>query len=135
NPVPDSAYREEVFGLARVSLELLTKVPDVDVDGARLAVRRVAPEGPEEHLAREDAARLGRKGPEQLELDVGQLHRLAAEIDRSLGGIEAEISRFDNLTVLLRTLARQRGAPEESTDPGAELADRARLRDVVVGAE
>ena len=42
--VPHAAHREQVLGAPRVGLELLAQVADMDVDRARVAVGRVAPD-------------------------------------------------------------------------------------------
>ena len=52
-------------------LQLLAQVPDVDVDGARVAVLGVAPDVLEQGLAGEHAAGRAGEGAEDLELDVG----------------------------------------------------------------
>ena len=52
--VADAAHGEDQLGLARVALELLAQVADVDVDRARLAVVGVAPERLEQHPAAVD---------------------------------------------------------------------------------
>ena len=54
--VADAAHGEDVRRLARVGLDLLAQVADVDVDRARLAVGRVAPDRLEQRLAAVDAA-------------------------------------------------------------------------------
>src|SRR4051794_34772970 len=61
--VPDAAHREEVLGGARVPFELLAQVSDVDVDGAGISIRGVAPHLLEKHLAGLHAAgRAGQRG-------------------------------------------------------------------------
>src|SRR5829696_9847408 len=82
-PVAHAAHREDVARFPRIGLNLLPQVPDVDVDRPRVAVVRAAPEPLEKHLAAEDVARLSSKRPEQLELEVGELHRLPLDIDRT----------------------------------------------------
>src|SRR6476659_3521772 len=42
--IADAAHREQVLGGARVPLELLPKVANVDVDGARVPVGGVSPD-------------------------------------------------------------------------------------------
>src|SRR4051794_31357082 len=69
--VADPAHGEEVLRLLGVALDLLAQVADVDVDRARVAVRAVAPDASEQHVARPDAARVRRERGEDLELDVG----------------------------------------------------------------
>src|SRR3712207_7573494 len=50
-------HGEDQLGVARVLLELLAQVADVDVDRARVAVGGVAPDALEQHRAAEHAAR------------------------------------------------------------------------------
>src|SRR5262249_13392224 len=126
---------EEVLRLSGFSLELLAKVADVDVDSARLPICRVSPERTEQHLSRKDAARLRSEGPEQLELDVSQLHRLSVELDGPFGGIDPQIARFDYLPVALKAIAGERRAAQQRADTAPELTNREGLGDVVVRAQ
>src|SRR5215216_1100163 len=82
--VPDAAHREQVLGLLRVRLDLLPQVTDVDVDGPRIAIRRVAPYAREEHVAREHAARGARERGEDLELHERRGDRVAVAHHRAL---------------------------------------------------
>src|SRR3954452_11694538 len=79
--VADAAHREDVLRLLGVRLELLAQVADVDVDGARVAIGRVAPYAREEHVAREHAPRPGGERAEDLELHERGRHHLAAQAD------------------------------------------------------
>src|SRR5262245_32878662 len=78
--VADAAHGEQVLRVLRVGLELLAQVPDVDIDGAGVAVCRVAPDVFEQHFPGEHAARGARKGRQDLELDIGELHGLSAQL-------------------------------------------------------
>src|SRR3954451_15919114 len=93
--VADAAHREDVFGLLGVGLELLAQVADVDVDRARVAVGRGGPHAREQHVAREDASGALGKGAEDLELDERGRDDLAAEADRALGGIDAQLAHLE----------------------------------------
>src|SRR5919201_4295647 len=128
------AYRQDELRLLRILLELLAQMAHVDVDGARLAVVGAAPERLEQHLPRVDPARVRRHRAQDLELDVRELHRLVSDAHRPLADVDHEPVRRDHLLVR-RGRARRGGAAEERAYPAAELADRERLRDVVVGAE
>src|SRR5688500_3936963 len=75
-PVSDLLNGQQVLRLLRVRLELLAKVADVHVDGARIAICRVPPDVLEQHLAAHHPPRPGGERGEQLELDVGQADRL-----------------------------------------------------------
>src|SRR5919109_3286944 len=105
--VPDAAHREDELRLARILLELLAQVADVDVDRARLTVVGAAPERLEQHPARVDPARVRRERPEELELDVRELHRLAADLDRPLRHVDDEPVSGDE--VLVRRPGPRRG--------------------------
>ena len=107
----------------------------MNVDGPVLAVRRVSPQGAEQHFASEDACRLRRKRPQKLEFDVCQLNGLSRELDRSPGGIDLQLADLDHVRDRSPTVARQRRAAQQRAHPAAEFTDRERLRDVVVGAE
>ncbi len=85
-------------GVARLRLELLAQVPDVDVDRARVAVVGALPERLEQHPAAEDAARLRRERAQELELDVGELHRLVPhDLDRPARHVDHEPVALDPL--------------------------------------
>ncbi len=106
----------------------------VHVDRARLAVVG-APADPLEQLApREDDARLGGEQREQLELDERQLHGLAPYLDRPPWEIDHDVAAVDQLVAATGQVGRRR-TPEKRADATSELADRERLRDVVVRAE
>src|SRR3712207_9228544 len=74
-------HGEDQLGVARVLLELLAQVADVDVDRARVAVGGVAPDALEQHRAAEHAAGVARQGGEDLELHVGQPGGLATHVE------------------------------------------------------
>src|SRR5918999_3452832 len=94
-PVPDAAHGLDELGLGRIALELFAEMANVNVDRARLAVRRVAPERLEQHLARENSPRLGRQRAQELELDVGQLHVAAVSLDEASVEIDPQAVRLD----------------------------------------
>src|SRR3954451_20418508 len=67
--IAHAAHREDVVGLLGVRLELLAQMADVDVDGARVAIGRVAPHPGEQHVAGVHPPRARRERAEDLELD------------------------------------------------------------------
>ena len=71
---------------------------------------------------------------EQLELDERQLDGLAAHLDRAAGQVDHDVAAVDHLVPPAGEV-RGRRPPQERADATAELADRERLRDVVVRAE
>src|SRR5437588_10072042 len=106
-------------------------MPDVDVDRPWFAVRRIAPERRQQHLAGVDAPGIRRERAQQLELDIRELHRLAAKVDDAPRGIDSQLPRLENLTVD-GVSARCGRSPQQRSNAAPELANRERLRDVVV---
>ena len=133
--VAHAAHGEQVLGVLRVALELLAQVADVHVDRAGVAVGAVAPDAREEHVARPHAPGAGRQGDEDLELDVGRLHRRAAHLDGALGGVDAQLVDLERLLAGARLAPGHARAPQRRLHPRAELAQREGLGDVVVGAQ
>ena len=121
-------------GSRGVALDLLAQVPDVHVDRPRLAVVRASPDALEQLPPAEDDAGVARQEREELELDEGQLDRLAAHLHRAAREVDHDLAAVDDLVAAAR-MVRCRGAAQERTHAAAELPDREGLRDVVVGAE
>ncbi len=80
-PVAGAADGQDQLRLARVLLDLLPQVANMDVDRARLPVGGVAPDRLQQRASAEDLPRLSDERPQQLELDVRELERAA--VDRS----------------------------------------------------
>ena len=95
--VADAAHGQDQLGLARVPLDLLAQVADVDVDRARLAVVGAAAEPLEQLPARKHAARRGCEHPQELELDERELHLAAAHLDGAPGDVDPHLARLDQL--------------------------------------
>ena len=132
--VADAAHGEEVLGVLRVALELLAQVADVHVDRARVAVGAVAPDAREQHVARQHAARAGGQREQDLELDEGGLHRSPRTSTARLAG--SMRSSWTSSGPLVGRLAPGHArAAQRRLHAAAELAQRERLGDVVVGAE
>ena len=133
--VAHAAHGEDQLGRLGLGLELLAQVADVHVDRARVAVGGVAPDALEQHRAAEHPARGARQRGEDLELDVGEPHALAAH--RTTRRFSKSICRSPSSIGSSKLLLgrRQRGAAQHGLDAAAELAHRERLGDVVVGAE
>src|SRR3954470_12841743 len=132
--VADAAHREDVLRLLGVRLELLAQVADVDVDGARVAIGRVAPHAREEHVAREHAPRARGERAQDLELHERGRHGRAMQGHRALGGVDAQVAHLERAVAVVAG-PRHPGAPQRGLDPRAELAHGERLGDVVVGAQ
>ena len=77
---------------------------------------------------------VARERREDLELDVGEPDRLAAQATRALLEVDLQVAVLERLLEPVLRL-RERGAPQHRLHPAAELAHRERLGDVVVGAE
>src|SRR4249919_2439521 len=129
-----AAHREDQLGIARIPLDLLAQVADVDVDRARLAVVRPAPQSLQELAPREHDAGALREDDQHLELDERELDGLPANVDCPSGNVDPELAPLDELLPFSGEV-RRRGAPEECAHAAPELADRERLRDVVVRPE
>src|SRR5688500_7065068 len=99
-----------------------------------LPISRVAPDVLQQRLAAVDVPRLGRERGEDLELDVGELDRLAAHRHRAALEVDAQIARVDGLFGR-RSGTHHLGTAQRRLDAAAELAHRERLGDVVVGAD
>src|SRR6266516_2386464 len=125
--VADAAHREEELGLLRVALELLAQVADVDVDRARIAVLGVPPDVLEQRLAAEHAAGAVGEGAEDLELDVGQLHLIAAQGHHAAAEVDRQLAAVDR--TVRGQLADHARAPQHRLDAAAELAHREGLGD------
>ena len=103
------------------------------VDRARVAKDGAAPEHLEQHSAAVDTAGMGRKRPQELELDVGQRDRAGAYLHQTAAEVDPQPVRHDDVADPCR--ARDRGATKQRSHAAPELTDRERLRDVVVRAE
>src|SRR4051794_27488633 len=64
--VSHTADGEDVLRFLRIGLELLAEMADVDVDGAWVAVRGVAPHARQQHVARVDPPWIGGQRGEDL---------------------------------------------------------------------
>src|SRR5919106_1377648 len=124
---------QDQLGVAGITLDLLAQVPDVHVDRPRLSVVGAAAQALEQLAPREYDARARGEEREHLELDERQLDGLAADLDRAPREIDPELAPLDHLHPLPPEI-RRRGPAEKSPNPAAELADRERLGDVVVGS-
>src|SRR3990167_560311 len=76
--VARTAHGEDQLRPHRVGLELVAQAVDVGGDGVFVAVVAVAPDGVEQLRAREHVARVRREVQQQVELQRGELDRLAA---------------------------------------------------------
>src|SRR5215211_979318 len=132
-PVAHAADREQVLRPPRVALELLPQVADVDVDRPRVAVGGIAPDLLEQRLPGHHLTGCRAERGEDLELDVGQPDLLAADGDAAAARVDLELARDDRLACRAAALEHLRAA-ERRLHAAAELADRERLRDVVVRA-
>jgi hypothetical protein len=119
----------------RVGLDLLPEVAHVNVDRARVAELRGAPERLEQHPPAEDAARMRHQRAEKLELDVRELRPLPAHLDRPPRHVDEQPHSHDLLLGARSVAARRSSPPQERLHLRTELGDRERLGDVVVGAE
>jgi hypothetical protein len=105
--------------MGRFIAELAPQVGNVDVEDVVVAEEVDAPDGVEQLLAGEDHARLANEGSQEVELEDGQLDRLASPGDGSTPRVDEEIAGPQR-TPGVQGLGSS--APKESVDPGHELA-------------
>src|SRR3954447_24974845 len=113
--VPHAAFGKDHLRVRRIRLQLLAEVTDVDVDGAVVAVLRVAEHVLEQFGAGEHAAGLAREREQDLELEERELDRVAVQLDGALGRIDAQAVVKDRLIDGLLGAAHPR-APEHRLD-------------------
>src|SRR4051812_18246100 len=130
--VADAAHREQILRGSGVALELFAQVTNVNVDRARVAVRRVAPDLLQEHLARLHAPRRAGESGQDLELDVGELHALSPRRHYPPLEVDLQVAGADGLLAAGPGTDHLR-ASQRRTHAASELPDRERLGDVVVG--
>src|SRR3954454_7510479 len=118
--VPHASFGQDHLRVRRILLELLTQVADVDVDRSLVAVLRVAEHVLEQFRAREDAARLTRERQQDLELEEGQLHGIAFDLDDALRRIDRQAALQQRLVGGLLAAVHAR-APEHCLDATAQL--------------
>ena len=106
----------------------------MDVAGAHVAAELGLPELLHDLLAREDLARVLDEQPQDLELRARQVDRLAPDGDEVPRQVDRDGARLDRLPV--GPVAAVELAPAQlGAHPAEQLADRERLRHVVVGAD
>src|SRR5262249_16515974 len=132
--VADAAHGANALGVARVVLELASKVADVDVERAvhaRVVLAEV--ERVRELAASHDASRAARELDEEAELERGE-----REIARAPDGdllrrhVDDQIADDDARRDLPRLSL---GAPKDGPQARKELARVERLGNIIVGAE
>ncbi len=94
----------------------------MDVDRARVAEGRVAPDAGQQHLAGEHAAGVAGQRAEDLELDVGRLDVLAAHAHGPLGEVDAQLAHLERL------VRRELGADDYNTKPFSLREFRSRVK-------
>jgi len=127
--VADAPHRDDRSCLT----ELAAHLPDVDVDRARVAGERVAPDPLEELVAREHDAAVVEQLPEEVELLRGELHLDTVDGHFAASGIDDQVAVDDPLALGLAPLRRD--AAKDRLHPRDELPGIERLRHVVVGAD
>src|SRR3569623_3378389 len=118
--IPDSAH-----GGHRCRPELLADPPDVDVDHVGLRIEVVAPHLREQPPLGHALAGVVHELPQQCRLPTCQQHRPRRRRDLVPGGIEDEVPGAEHEAVVDRLHTHPRA------DPGQQLAERARLAEVV----
>src|SRR5436190_1465483 len=132
--IPHATLGEDQLWARRVLFELLAEVANVHVDRPLVAVLRVAQHVLEQLGAGGHPAWLAREREQDLELEEGQLHLLAVALDLALAGVDAQRAAHERLVRRLLSAVHPRPS-QDRLHAAAQLAHRARLDDVVVGAE
>src|SRR2546423_6694117 len=127
--VADSPHGHDRRGLA----ELAAQLPHVDVHGAGVARKGVAPDALEQLVARQDEAAVVEQLPEEVELLRGELHLLGPHLDLPAAGVDHEVAVPEDGA--LRFLPLGRGSAEDRLHARDELARIEGLRHVVVRAD
>ena len=126
-PVADAANRLDRLAPER-PVDLLAQVPDVDVDDVRPALERHVPGSVEQLEPGEHDARPAHEQLEHRELARRELELGLAAPRAMRRRIEPQVADLDRR----RPLARR--PPHDRPQPGEQLGERERLRQVVVGA-
>ena len=113
--------------------ELAPHLPHVDVDRARVAGERVAPDALEQLVAREHEPAVVEQLPEEVELLRRELDLLVADHHLAAAGVDDEVAVADLVALLAAPVGRR--AAEDALHARHELARVERLRQVVVGAD
>src|SRR3954452_12944471 len=112
------------------AVQLLAQVGDVGLEHAGVSSEIVFPDVVEDLRAREHAPRVQHEEAQQAVLRGGEVHGLPGAADLARLLVELEVLEDEAARVGLR----QAGAAEDRPDPGDELLEGERLRDVVVTA-
>ena len=105
----------------------------MDVDGARVAGERVAPDALQQLVSREHETVVVEQLPEEVELLGRELHVVPVDLHLAAAGVDEQLPVTDLRR--LRLLPLRRRAAEDRLHAGDELARVERLRQVVVGAD
>src|SRR5215212_8527412 len=128
--VADAPHRLDVAGPDGIGLDLLAEAPDMDGDGALVAVPIEVPDVVEQLLAGEDLAGAPCQEVEQVELLGRQVDRLAVTLDAPAAGVDPEAT--DPHRVAGHRRGGDLGAPQHGLHPRDQLAGAKRLGQVVV---
>src|ERR1700693_2407909 len=123
---------KDVAGGCGVRLQLLAKLQNVGIHGARRRGRVVAPDLIEHSGARHDLAAAADEEAQDVELLVGELQGGALAGGLAFLEVDFDVSK----SVPGHTLREPGRVPSQAHgDTGDQLAERKRLCDVVVGAD
>src|SRR5579884_778503 len=126
--VAGARLRQQVARPGGVGLELPPELRHVHVQVVRLVAVGRAPHLAQDRPVGQQLPLVEREQPDDPELVRRQVHRLAGDGDGGL--LEVDADRAD----LHDRLGRRADPPQHGAQPREQLADRERLRDVVVGA-
>src|SRR5215218_2116147 len=112
--------------------ELAAELPNVHVDGARVARERVPPDALEQLVARQHEALVVEQLPEQIELLGSELDLLLADPDLPAAGVDDEVTVGKHVRLAVAPLGGR--SAKDRLHARDELPRVERLRHVVVGA-
>jgi hypothetical protein len=116
-----AADRKDQLGIARVPLDLLAKVANVDIDRPRLTVVGPPTKSFQELSPRKDDAWARRQHHEHLELDERELDGLPTDLHGSARQVDPELARSSSRSAQHAARARARRArtaPELAIENG-----------------
>ena len=109
--------------------ELLTEIPDVDLDVVLVAEEVVSPHLVEDALPRQHLIGVGGEEPQQVELAHREIERGSSDLDLARGGVDAQIADSDDAVEIGLAPAKNR------TDAGEKFRKLEGLDEVIVSTE
>ena len=134
--IADSPYREDVFRIRRVRLDLRAKSVDMRVHRVIVPLELIAPDRVEEILPCVRFAGSSGKCGEQVEFLCGQLDFLVVAYYRPFFEIDSQIAKLYPISAgALDIFLYRFDTPEDRFCPGLKLSETEGLRQVVIRAK